>query len=205
MVHHNSYLALGDSYTIGELVPIYESFPYKVVQLMRKEKFHFQAPEIVAKTGFTSTELAEQILHTTLNEEYDFITLLIGVNNQYKGLSITDFENDFNFLITKAIHFASNKPNRVIVLSIPDWSFTPFANGKDIQKISKEIDEFNEVCNRISKKMKAHYINITDETREEKNDLQSHTSDCLHYSGQTHLKWAEKVADIMKITLLNKK
>lgn len=198
MAHFSSYLALGDSYTIGESVPIFESFPYQVIQLMRKVKQHFHAPEIVAKTGWTSNELAEHILHTNLNEQYDFVTLLVGVNNQFRDMAIKDFENDFAFLANKAIHFAGNKSNRVMILSIPDWGYTPFANGREIQKISKEIDDYNEVCAGIAKKMKLHFINITDETRAEKNNLQALASDRLHYSKSTHLRWAEKIASIMK-------
>lgn len=198
MTHYSTYLALGDSYTIGESVPLYESFPYLVNQLMRKAKHHFQAPEIVAKTGWTSNELAEHILHAVLNDQYDFVTLLVGVNNQYRDLAIKDFENDFAFLANKAIHLAGNKSNRVMVLSIPDWGYTPFANGKEIQKINKEIDDYNEVCAGIAKRMKTHFINITDETRAEKNNLQALASDHLHYSKTTHLRWAEKIASIMK-------
>jgi len=198
MTHYSTYLALGDSYTIGESVPLFENFSYQAVQLMRKAKHHFQAPEIVAKTGWTSNELAENILHTVLNDQYDFVTLLVGVNNQYRGLAINDFENDFNFLVNKAIHLAGNKSNRVMVLSIPDWGYTPFAKGKDIQKISKEIDEYNKMCSSIAKKMKTHFINITDETRAEKNNLQALAIDRLHYSNTTYLRWAEKVAMIMK-------
>src|SRR5688572_11620272 len=104
--HFSSYLALGDSYTIGELVPLYESFPYQAVQLLRGEGLHFHAPEIVAKTGWTTSELAEHLLHTKLNEHYDFVTLLVGVNNQYRGLPIDDFKSDLEFLLKKALHFS---------------------------------------------------------------------------------------------------
>jgi hypothetical protein len=196
-MHYNTYLALGDSYTIGESVPLHQSFPYQAIQLLRKKGMHFHAPEIVAKTGWTTTELAEHILHTKLNTQYDFVTLLIGVNNQYRGLSISDFTSDFEFLLRKAIHFAGNKPTHVIVLSIPDWGFTPFAAGRDLQTISKEIDNFNNVCSEFTLKAGAHFINITDETRTEKNNLQALASDQLHYSGITHLRWAEKVVDII--------
>ncbi len=193
MVHHNSYLALGDSYTIGESVPIHESYPYQTVQLLRKAKQHFYAPEIIAKTGWTSTELAEHLLHTQLNEQYDFVSLLIGVNNQYRGLSIADFSTDFDFLLKKALHFTGNKPDRVNVISIPDWGCTPFAKEKDHTLISKEIDEFNKVCSDAALKAKTHFINITDETRAEKNNLKAVAKDQLHYSGATHLRWAEKL------------
>jgi hypothetical protein len=198
MVHQNSYLALGDSYTIGESVALHESFPYQTVQLLRNTKQHFYAPEIIAKTGWTSTELAEHLLHTKLNDHYDFVSLLIGVNNQYRGLPISDFKNDFEFLLHKAILLTGNKPDKVIVLSIPDWGFTPFAKGKDQVLISKEIDAFNNVCSEAAIKAKTNFINITEETRAEKNNIQAIAKDQLHYSGATHLRWAEKVASMIK-------
>jgi lysophospholipase L1-like esterase len=196
--HHYSYLALGDSYTIGESAPLHESFPYQTVQLLRKAGLHFHAPEIIAKTGWTSFELAEHILHTKLNEQYDFVTLLIGVNNQYRELSIEEFETDFNFLLRKAIHFSGENPKRVIVLSIPDWGSTPFAAKKDGEKISKEIDAFNKVCESAARKMHTHFINITEETREAKNNSSLLANDQLHYSGKEHAVWAQRVAELIK-------
>lgn len=130
MNHSISYLALGDSYTIGESLPLHESFPYLATQLIRKQKISIQAPEIIAKTGWTSSELAEQLLKTELNAHYDFISLLIGVNNQYRHLSLNDFRSDFEYLLKKSIHLANGKPQNVMVLSIPDWGCTPFAKEK---------------------------------------------------------------------------
>ncbi|HRH61001.1 MAG TPA: SGNH/GDSL hydrolase family protein [Chitinophagaceae bacterium] len=196
--HIFSYLALGDSYTIGEGVPLHESFPYQTVQLLRKKKLHFHAPEIVAKTGWTTSELAEHILHTKLNEHYDFVTLLIGVNNQYRGLAVDDYKNDFEFLLRKAIHFADEKKNHVIVLSVPDWGVTPFAKGRNAATIAGEINNYNEVNNEIASKYKVHYINITPETRKAKDDASLLTADKLHYSGKEHAVWAKLVADVMQ-------
>lgn len=199
--HYFSYLALGDSYTIGESVPLHEGFPYQVVQRLRKKGLHFHAPEVVAKTGWTSFELAEHILHTQLNEHYDFVSLLIGVNNQYRGLQISEFENDFEYLLKKAIYFAGNKPERVIVLSIPDWSITPFAAERDTNKISQEIDAFNKVCEDKVKKLGGHFIDITTQTRLAKNDESLLASDKLHYSAKSHAVWAEKVASTIERNL----
>jgi lysophospholipase L1-like esterase len=196
--HHYSYLALGDSYTIGESVPLYESFPYQAVQLLRKAGHHFHPPEIIAKTGWTSFELAEHMLHTRLNEQYDFVTLLIGVNNQYRELPVEEFGTDLDFLLHKAIHMSGEKPNHVILLSIPDWGVTPFASGKDGKKISTEIDSFNEVCEAAAQKYKTHFVNITAETRKSKNDKSLLTNDKLHYSGKEHALWAEEVAAVIK-------
>lgn len=199
--HHYSYLALGDSYTIGESVPLHESFPYQTVQLLRKTNIHFHAPEIVAKTGWTSFELAEHMLHTKLNEQYDIVTLLIGVNNQYRELPSDEFKNDFEFLLRKAIHLSGEKPKHVIVLSIPDWGVTPFAAKKDGKKISEEIDAFNAICESAAKKMQTHFINITEETRKAKNDGSLLANDKLHYSAKEHAVWAQQVAGLIKANI----
>lgn len=196
--HHHTLLCLGDSYTIGESVPLHESFPYQTVQLLRTTGLHVNAPEIVAQTGWASFELAEHILHTKLNEHYDFVTLLIGVNNQYRGLDKDDFKNDFEYLLQKAIHFATGKNKHVTVLSIPDWGVTPFAKGKEAEKISKKIDEFNIICESVVNKHQTHYINITEETRKAKNDKSLLANDQLHYSQKEYRVWAEKVSAIIK-------
>lgn len=192
-----SLLCLGDSYTIGELVSLHESFPYQTLQLLRKAGLHFHAPEIIARTGWTTFELAEHILHTQLEKEYDFVILLIGVNNQYRGLPIDDFKNDFDFLLKKAIHLADEKNERVIVLSIPDWGVTPFAIGRDKNKITEEIDAYNSICESATKNHQCHFINITDLQRTDGDKAEFLANDKLHPSGKEYAKWAEKVAELI--------
>ena len=189
-------LCLGDSYTIGESVPLHEGFPYQTIQKLRKAGWSFAPAEVVAKTGWTTFELMAHLDKTILNPHYDFVTLLIGVNNQYRGLSITDFEKDFITLLQKAIAFAGGKSKKVIVLSIPDWGLTQFAKNKnvDAEKISKEIDAFNEVCQKHAASSGCHYINITDETRQAKEHPNLLASDGLHYSAVEHEVWANFVA-----------
>lgn len=199
--HYCTYLALGDSYTIGEAIPLDESFPYQTVQLLRKNGLHIHAPEIVARTGWTTLELAEHILHTRFSEGYDFVTLLIGVNNQYRGNSADDYKNDFEFLLKKALHFADDKNDHVIVLSIPDWSVTPFAKEHNAKKISEEINTFNNINAAIATQYKVHYINIAESTRESANDESFITTDGLHPSGKEYAKWAEQVAAFIEKTL----
>ncbi len=196
--HHFTFLALGDSYTIGEGVPLYESLPYQTVQLLRRRALHFQAPEIAGRTGWATFELAEHILHTGFNEHYDFVSLLIGVNNQYRGLSADDYKNDFEFLLRKSLHFAGEKNSHVIVLSIPDWGATPFAKARDRKKIGAEIDAFNAINKKISERYKVHYISITESTREAAKDKSLLAGDGLHYSGKEYLKWAKQVAVIFE-------
>ena len=192
---HYSLLCLGDSYTIGEGVAIYESFPYQALQLLRSAHHHFFAPEIVAKTGWTTFELAEHLLHHQLSEHYDFVTLLIGVNNQYRGLSAEDFKEDFEFLLRKALHYSRQVPQHVCVLSIPDWGVTPFAKGKNATQIAAEIDAYNAICKAIAGKYDVHYIDITSSQRMDGDALSFLAADHLHPSGKEYSKWAAMVFD----------
>jgi lysophospholipase L1-like esterase len=164
---------------------------------MRNKGYHFNAPEIVAKTGWTTFELAEHILHNQLNEKYDFVTLLIGVNNQYRNLLAEYYQTDFEFLLKKAIHFTGEHPEKVIVLSIPDWGATPFAKGRDLKKIMEEIDLFNRINKEITEKYKAVYIDITKTSRDAGNE-DSLTEDKLHPSGKQYAIWAGYVAEEME-------
>jgi lysophospholipase L1-like esterase len=192
--HHYTYLALGDSYTIGESVPLHESFPYLTVQQLRKAGYVFHAPEIVAKTGWTSFELAEHLLHTRLNEQYDFVSLLIGVNNQYRKLSPADFQEDFSFLLRKAIHLAGDKADHVFVLSIPDWGLTKFGRESKRTGITEEITAFNTVCRETSVQNKVRFIDISSITNAVISDPLLLAADGLHYSGKAHAAWAVQLA-----------
>jgi lysophospholipase L1-like esterase len=195
----NSLICLGDSYTIGEGLPLHESFPYQLVQLLRKNGHLFHAAEIVAKTGWTSFELLAHLEQTKLNDHYDFATLLIGVNNQYRGLSTTDFAKDFEVLLRKAIALAGNLPHKVIVISIPDWGVTPFAKDSDATKVANEINAYNGVCELAAQKFQVNHVSITQDTRLAANDLSLLASDQLHYSAKEHAIWSIKVlAEIVK-------
>lgn len=191
------YLALGDSYTIGESVPLDKNFPHQTVALLKKEKIEIDEPAIIAKTGWTTDELQEQISRTRLAVPFDFVTLLIGVNNQYRGRSAEEYAQQFEELLQQAISFAGDKPTHVIVLSIPDWGATPFAEGRDRNKIAKEIDAFNAINEKIAKKYKVHYINITAFTREVVTDKALVADDGLHPSAKDYGRWAEKVKEVM--------
>ncbi len=189
----NSLICLGDSYTIGESLPLNESFPYQLVQLLRKNEHRFYAPEIVAKTGWTSFELLAQLEQIKLNSNYDFATLLIGVNNQYRGLSTTDFAIDFEVLLRKAIALVGNTPKKVVVISIPDWGVTPFAKDSDATKIANEINAYNGVCELAAQKYQVNYVSITNDTRLAANDISLLANDQLHYAAKEHAIWATKV------------
>lgn len=165
---------------------------------------HFSAPEIIAQTGWTSGELAEHILHTKLLEQYDFVSLLIGVNNQYRGLPAEDFENDLGFLLKKAKHLTGGHDERVILLSIPDWGVTPFASNRDRELISTEIDHFNAVCTKAAAQFHVQYIDITAGSRKAKSDTSLLAADQLHYSAKEHAVWAEKVANAIRQVILHR-
>lgn len=192
-----TYLALGDSYSIGESVLLYQSFPYQVVQLLRKKGLNFSAPEIIARTGWTTDELSAGIGACRFLPQYNYITLLIGVNNQYRGRTVEEYKVEFETLLKQALQFGEGKKERVIVLSIPDYSVTPFAASMDQEKIAKEIDLFNSVSKAVSIQYKVHYIDITPESREASGDQSFLAEDKLHPSAKAYKKWAEKVADII--------
>lgn len=197
-MNNYTYLALGDSYTIGEQVPFADNFPNQVVQLLRKEGFDFHAPEIVARTGWTTDELQFGINNRIFRTDYDFVSLLIGVNNQYRGRTAEEYEEQFTVLLEQALAFAGNRKERVVVLSIPDWGITPFAATKDILKIGQEIDRFNEVNHRVTADAGIHYIYITGWTREAVNDPALLATDGLHPSGKEYNRWAQEVYTFFK-------
>ena len=198
MTYH--YLALGDSYTIGEQVPLHESFPYQTIQLLRKQISHthdFLAPEIIAKTGWTTDELNNQISKTTFLKTYNFVSLLIGVNNQYRGRDVENYKEEFAHLLQQAIAFAGGISNHVFVISIPDWGKTPFAAERDIQKIAQEIDEYNNACKEIVLAQHCHFIDITTSQRADSHLEEFIAEDKLHPSGKEYAKWAALLATEM--------
>jgi lysophospholipase L1-like esterase len=194
-----TYLALGDSYTIGEQVRLTDSFPYQAVQLLRKEEnakdLAFYAPEIIAKTGWTTDELLAAIDGYKTLDQYGIVSLLIGVNNQYRGRAVDNFETEFTSLLEKAIGFSATGAAAVYVFSIPDWGVTPFAGGRDGNKIAMEIDDYNEVCERIAKKYKTNYIDITPSQREDAEHAEFVAGDGLHPSGKEYAKWAARFVE----------
>jgi lysophospholipase L1-like esterase len=196
-----SFLALGDSYTIGESVLPQDNFPNQTTRLLGKDGFGFNLPDIVAKTGWTTDELQTAINTRTFLPKYDFVTLLIGVNNQYRGRTVDNYKPEFESLLKQAIQFAGNDTSHVIVLSIPDWGATPFAAGRDRVQIAKEIDEYNAANKMIAAAYKVHYIDITPGTREALTDPSLVAGDGLHPSAKEYKRWAEKLNAFIKTRL----
>lgn len=199
------YLALGDSYTIGEMVAPPDNFPGQLSALMSNDTVNFQPARIIAKTGWTTDELEAGIIAANqqqpLRSSYDFVTLLIGVNNQYRGRTVDNYKPEFEELLKKAIRYAGNKADHVAVLSIPDWGVTPFANGRDRTQIAAEIDAYNAANKQITHLYNVHYIDITPWTREAANDLSLLAADGLHPSAKEYRRWAESLKQFFRTKL----
>ena len=190
----HSYLALGDSYTIGEGVPLYDSYPYQAVQLLRKAGKNFYAPEIIARTGWTTDELAAAMARTRLLPHYDLVTLLIGVNNQYRGRDLEEYGIQFEHLLHQAIGLATPR-GLVLVLSIPDWSVSPFAEarGNDREGIATAINSFNTLARQITQEQGLPFIDITDHSRTQGTPA-NFVADGLHPGAGQYAWWAEQLA-----------
>jgi lysophospholipase L1-like esterase len=193
-----TYLALGDSYTIGEQVPATDNFPNQTTRMLRASGIEVTDPVIIATTGWTTDELAASIREHNIRDTFSFVTLLIGVNNQYRGRSIENYEEEFLQLLNTAIAFAGNNSNSVFVLSIPDWGVTPFAADRDRAKVASEIDAYNASCRRIAISKCCHHLDITDSTRVHGNDADYLVADELHPSGKEYGIWAERLTKQIK-------
>lgn len=199
---HKEYtmLCLGDSYTIGESVDEKDRFPNQTVALLKKDEIDFSEPYIIAKTGWTTDELAAAITEENLKGTYDYVTLLIGVNNQYRGRDTENYSVEFEQLLNTAITYADGNVMHVYVLSIPDWGQTPFAEGdkRSAEQIGEEIDNYNAVNKQIAAAKGVNYIDITDISREVKEKRSLIAYDNLHPSGRMYALWAERLAAAIK-------
>ncbi|MEW6084891.1 MAG: SGNH/GDSL hydrolase family protein [Chloroflexota bacterium] len=184
------YLALGDSYTIGESVDESERWSMQLAELLKREGFSTEVT-IIARTGWTTDELWQGIQSREIEPPYDLVSLLIGVNNQYRGRALEDYREQFIFLLNKSIEYAGGDARRVIVLSIPDWGVTPFARGRNAQQIAAEIDQFNAVNREETEKAGAQYIDITPISREAVMDPSLIAGDGLHPSGKMYAEWVQ--------------
>lgn len=199
-----SYLALGDSYTIGEQVPAQDSFPAQATRLLRADGLDVADPVIIATTGWTTDELATSIREHNIRETFSFVTLLIGVNNQYRGRSVDNYREEFLDLLRQAIAFAGGEVNQVFVLSIPDWGVTPFADGRDREQIAKDIDAYNAACREIAIKNGCHFTDITDSTRANGRKAEYLVEDALHPSGTEYAIWAQRLVKEVMVVLKGK-
>ncbi|MFH1764558.1 MAG: SGNH/GDSL hydrolase family protein [Gemmatimonadota bacterium] len=186
-----SFLALGDSYTIGESVDSALRWPVQLAKAIAEEGIPTREPVIIARTGWTTEELANGIEDAGITDAFDLVTLLIGVNNQYRGRDLEEYRVQFLDLLARAIDFSGGIPGNVVVLSIPDWGVTPFAEGRDRGQIGQEIDAFNSVLREESEAAGVRYVDVTGISRRAVTDPSLVAADGLHPSGAMYALWAE--------------
>lgn len=188
-----AYLALGDSYTIGESVSYDKNYPSQLSKRMETELKRNVQTQIIAKTGWRTDELQSAIQNTQIEKPLDFVTLLIGVNNQYQNKSFSQYEEEFPELLQTALDFTNGETEKVLVISIPDYAFTPFGQNRDTEKISREIDQYNAYAKSVAKDFNVTFVEITDITRMglEQPDLVAR--DGLHPSGLAYEKFVDRI------------
>lgn len=184
------YLALGDSYTIGERVDAKLRWPVQLADLLRGQRMDVGQPTIIARTGWTTDELSDAIDAARPTGPYNLVSLLIGVNNQYRGRSVEEYREQFVFLLNRAVGFAGGRPERVLVLSIPDWGVTPYAEGRDRAGIGAQIDQFNAVAAEAAARAGTMYVDVTPNSRLAAEDATLIAKDGLHPSGAMYAAWA---------------
>lgn len=192
------YLALGDSYTIGQSVRESERFPAQTVELLRAENINVKDPHYIATTGWTTTNLFSAINSQNSAKDFDIVTLLIGVNDQYQQRDTAGYRERFSELLNKAVDFAGSRKNYVFVLSIPDYSATPFVHESQKARVSMEIDQFNAINKEVTLQNGIAYIDITPSTRQAANDPSLIAGDGLHPSGKEYAVWAGMLAPLIK-------
>lgn len=195
-----NYLALGDSYTIGESVEEHERYPNQLAESLSDTYGSAFKAQIIAQTGWTTTDLKNAIREAKLgNRKFDLVTLLIGVNNEFQQRSEDEYRVEFKELLTQAIAFADDRANRVVVISIPDYGYTPFGSGRQ-STISARIDRFNAINKEIALAMNVKYVSITEISRQGLTTTDLVATDGLHPSGTMYKKWVDLLVTELKET-----
>ncbi|HEY5691380.1 MAG TPA: SGNH/GDSL hydrolase family protein [Cyclobacteriaceae bacterium] len=192
------FLALGDSYTIGESVAEEDRWPVQLAKALTEKGIIVGKPKIIAVTGWRTDNLRNGIEIAQLQNQYDLVSLLIGVNNQYQGKSADEYAIQFEELLKMAVQFAKGREENVFVVSIPDYGFTPFGKPKK-EKITKELDDFNAINKRITESYGITYINITDISRKGLEHPDLVATDGLHPSVKQYTLWVERILENLKI------
>ena len=201
-----SYLALGDSYTIGEGIDEAGRWPMQLAQGLRDGGIAIADPRIIATTGWTTDELSAAMDAAEPLGEWDVVSLLIGVNNQYRGRDVDDYLGEFTRLLQRAIALAGDRTDRVLVLSIPDWGVTPFAfaSGRDRQTIADDIDAYNAAAQELCEAHGVAFVNITDISRDDGDSPAMLADDALHPSAAQYARWADAALpvalDVLSVT-----
>jgi len=188
-------LALGDSYTIGEGVAPADRWPDQLVAALRKSGSAVAAPEIIARTGWTTDELSAAMDRHVFHPPYDLVTLLIGVNNQYRGRDLDNYRSEFRALLERAITLAGSRPQRVVAVSIPDWGVTRFGrgSGRDVAQIARELDACNAANAEIAAALHVRYADVTPGSRAGGDHADMLVSDGLHPSAAMYRRWLEAI------------
>lgn len=196
------FLALGDSYTIGEAVSEPERWPLQLAERLKRDGLAIDSTEIIATTGWTTDELRDGIAAAAPAGPYDLVSLLIGVNDQYRGHPIEEYRERFRELLGTATVLAGGRPGHVLVLSIPDWGVTPFAEGRDRTRVGREIDAFNAVNRDETAMAGARYVDVTAVSRRAATEPRMLADDGLHPSGVMYGAWTELALPVAKEALL---
>ena len=195
-------LHLGDSYTVGTGTRRHQSWPYQLKRRLFDQCSIIVEPKIIAKSGWTTRDLLCAVNRSDFINDFDLVSVLIGVNNQFQGLDLIDFQNDLKVLLHKSVHFAQDNPYRVIVLSIPDWGETPFANSYDRHHISDTIDAFNKIYKLEALAVGGQWIDITEISRTAVSDPSLLAGDNLHPSMKLYSKWVEQILPTVQRILM---
>ena len=197
-----TYLALGDSYTIGQSVLYTQSFPFQLSAQLGNNNYHMANPKIIAQTGWTTADLKRAIADSAINKKYSFVTLLIGVNNQFQNGDTATYRTEFDQLLNTSVTYAKGNLKHVFVLSIPDWSVTPYAatSSRNLTTLKAQIDIFNSINQRESQRLGVNYLNITEISRQAATDPTLLADDGLHPSGLMYKKW---VALLLPLVIKN--
>jgi acyl-CoA thioesterase-1 len=192
-------LALGDSYTLGEGVLFHQNYPSQLASKVFKECNKEVQLEVIAKTGWTSSDLLQELQdHKTRASSYNFVFLLIGVNNQYQNKSLIEFQSHLNTLAKFCLEKSSENPKNIFWLSIPDYSVTPFAKEMDIAKIQTELDSYNQIISELAEKYKFHMIDVTAISRNTGQNSVFLAEDQLHFSDKMYQVWVDRIFPTLK-------
>jgi lysophospholipase L1-like esterase len=184
------YLALGDSYTVGEGVQIEEQWPRQLVSMLREKGVDVDDLVMIARTAWTTDELLDAIDDAPPTGAFDLVSLMVGVNDQYRARAVDTFRTDFTAILRRALGFAPS-PSRLIVVSIPDWGAAPFADGQDRARITREVSMFNDCARQLVERSRAHWVDVTAASRRMTRDRSLAVADGLHPSGAMYREWAE--------------
>jgi lysophospholipase L1-like esterase len=195
------YLALGDSYTIGEGVSDQEAWPNQLVRLLVERGVDIGPAHIIARTAWTTDELSDAIDAERPRSPFDLVTLQIGVNDQYRSRPIPPFASEFAALLKRARGFGANRASRVIAVSIPDWSATPYAEGRDRSRIAAEIESYNQRARELAEAAKVAWVDVTEISRAMLTDPTLVAVDGLHPTGAMYKLWAERVLPVALMAL----